>query len=367
MRVTAALTALGASLLVEANSNINPLDMGNLTSPSSTYKCDYSDDCFHYVAGWGDIGKPAKASIASDCSSVLAVTVTPPPLLSTQTQTITVFRGNPSNPPLVYPEAFKPGTAVTQVATQATEIPEVLQKNFCKELDAYKHACLCNEHLPVTYTAPRPLETVIFPEQAEIKAVKIYAKTENHTDFSTVPNWLRVVPNTEMSDAYTIKLITGKDAEKLATIFRFHNADGQLKATFRSRHGVDVVTDLLSYIPKTEDGITRNEGPRPVAFRHLTDNDAKESLWDMLKVYIGEDWNKNEDPTNYNYLDMISKDKNPYNMWTSCNDQLGVATRTWKNDYLKGILAKHPDPERTLSCSLAKLYPVSADEVTPVA
>lgn len=60
---------------------------------------------------------------------------------------------------------------------------------------------------------------------------------------------------------------------------------------------------------------------------------------------------------------MISADQNPYNMSTSCNDQLGVATRTWKNDYLKGILAKHPDPERTLSCSLVKLYPVSGDEI----
>lgn len=210
---------------------------------------------------------------------------------------------------------------------------------------------------------PTQIETVIFPEQAEIKSVKIYAKTENHTDASTVPLWLRVVPNTEMGDAYTVKLISGKDAEKLATAFKFHNAEGQLKATFKSRHGIDVVTDLLSYIPSTPDGVTRNDGPVSVAFRHLTDNEAKESLWEKLKVFIGEDWNKNEDPTDYNYVDMISSDVNPYNMWTSCNDQLGVATRTWKNDYLKGVLAKHPDPERTLSCSLAKLYPVSADEI----
>lgn len=93
------------------------------------------------------------------------------------------------------------------------------------------------------------IETVIFPEQAEIKSVKIYAKTENHTDASTTPNWLRVVPNTEMGDACTVKLISGKDAEKLATVFKFHNAEGQFKATFKSRHRIDVVTDLLSYIP----------------------------------------------------------------------------------------------------------------------
>lgn len=81
MRFTAPLVALAAPVVL-ASSNFNPDNFGNLSmTPTSEYKCDYSDDCFHYVAGWGDVGKVAKASIASDCSSVLAETVTPPALL----------------------------------------------------------------------------------------------------------------------------------------------------------------------------------------------------------------------------------------------------------------------------------------------